>query len=106
MTPRLSAIELRPSYLMRRKHFSLVSSLIILWVPTVEGANPWKATTEYVSDNEHAFVSSSEVSACSVEPGTAQDVSLIVRRSNTAVDRDLTTCDSWKFWASRAHHLA
>ncbi|KAI9437958.1 hypothetical protein H4582DRAFT_1951670 [Lactarius indigo] len=42
--------------------------------------------TEYASDNEHAFVSSSEVSACSVEPGSTQDLSLIVRRCNTTID--------------------
>ncbi|KAI9449065.1 FAD dependent oxidoreductase [Lactarius psammicola] len=34
---------------------------------------------EYDSDNEHAFVSSSEVSACSVEPGSTQDVGLILQ---------------------------
>ncbi|KAI9454043.1 FAD-binding domain-containing protein [Lactarius psammicola] len=35
--------------------------------------------TEYASDNEHSFVSSSEASACSVEPGSAQDVGLILQ---------------------------
>ncbi|KAI9449066.1 FAD-binding domain-containing protein [Lactarius psammicola] len=34
---------------------------------------------EYISDNEHALVSSSEVAACSVEPGSAQDVGLILQ---------------------------
>ncbi|KAH8978084.1 FAD-binding domain-containing protein [Lactarius hatsudake] len=40
----------------------------------------------YISDNEHALVSSSEASACSVEPGSTQDVGLILyilRRSRT-----------------------
>ncbi|KAI0260042.1 FAD-binding domain-containing protein [Gloeopeniophorella convolvens] len=35
-------------------------------------------STQYVADNEHSFVSSSAPSACSVEPGTAQDVSTII----------------------------
>jgi hypothetical protein len=61
---------------------------MMLCVPTVEHANPWKAATEYVSDNEHTFVSSDEVSTCSVEPGSAQDVGLIVRRSNFTVASD------------------
>ncbi|KAF8267728.1 FAD-binding domain-containing protein [Lactarius quietus] len=34
---------------------------------------------EYVSDNEHALYSSSQASACSVEPGSAQDVGLIIQ---------------------------
>ncbi|KAF8267724.1 hypothetical protein EI94DRAFT_1801300 [Lactarius quietus] len=33
----------------------------------------------YVFDNEHAYASSSQESACSVEPGSAQDVSLILQ---------------------------
>ncbi|KAH9033339.1 FAD-binding domain-containing protein [Lactarius pseudohatsudake] len=33
----------------------------------------------YVSDNKHALVSSSEASACSVEPGSTQDVGLILQ---------------------------
>jgi len=37
-----------------------------------------KAAPEYSSDNYHASTASSEVSACSVEPGSAGDVSLIV----------------------------
>ncbi|KAF8267726.1 hypothetical protein EI94DRAFT_1700781 [Lactarius quietus] len=42
-------------------------------------ADLWAAETEYVSDNAHAFASSSQESACSVEPGSAQDVSLILQ---------------------------
>ncbi|KAI9449068.1 FAD dependent oxidoreductase [Lactarius psammicola] len=34
---------------------------------------------EYISDNEHAFVSSSEVAACSIEPGSVNDVGLILQ---------------------------
>ena len=37
-----------------------------------------QAAPEYSSDNYHASSSSSEVSACSVEPGSARDVSKIV----------------------------
>ncbi|KAH9024017.1 FAD-binding domain-containing protein [Lactarius deliciosus] len=36
-------------------------------------------STEYLSDNEHVFVSSSETSACSVEPGSTQDLGLILQ---------------------------
>ncbi|KAI0265073.1 FAD-binding domain-containing protein [Gloeopeniophorella convolvens] len=36
-------------------------------------------STQYIADNDHSFVSSSAPSACSVEPGTAQDVSTIIR---------------------------
>ncbi|KAH9168081.1 FAD-binding domain-containing protein [Lactarius sanguifluus] len=36
-------------------------------------------STQYDADNEHAIVSSSQVSACSVEPGSAADVSVILR---------------------------
>ncbi|KAF8263464.1 FAD-binding domain-containing protein [Lactarius quietus] len=35
-------------------------------------------STQYVSDNAHALVSSSQESACSVEPGTAADVGVIL----------------------------
>ncbi|KAF8273424.1 hypothetical protein EI94DRAFT_1795193 [Lactarius quietus] len=35
-------------------------------------------STQYVSDNFHYALSSSQVSACSVEPGTAGDVSIIL----------------------------
>ncbi|KAF8257313.1 FAD-binding domain-containing protein [Lactarius quietus] len=35
--------------------------------------------TEYVSDNEHALFSSSQPSACSVEPGSSQDLGLIIQ---------------------------
>ncbi|KAH8978950.1 FAD-binding domain-containing protein [Lactarius akahatsu] len=34
---------------------------------------------EYLSDNEHVSVSSSEASACSVEPGSTQDLGLILQ---------------------------
>ena len=86
---KLSAIKSRPSYRTRRKCFSLVSTAHrLVGVYSVEHADLWKAATEYASDNEHAFVSSSEVSACSVEPGSAQDVGLIVRGSNNTVDLD------------------
>ena len=35
-------------------------------------------STQYIADNEHAALSSTQASACSVEPGSAADVSLIV----------------------------
>ncbi|KAH9054222.1 FAD-binding domain-containing protein [Lactarius vividus] len=37
------------------------------------------SSTEYLSDNEHALVSSTEASACSVEPGSTQDLGLILQ---------------------------
>ncbi len=37
-----------------------------------------EATPEYMTDIWHAAISSSEVSACSVEPGSSEDVSKIV----------------------------
>ena len=87
MTSKPFAVKLRPAYRTRPKYFSLVSSTHLLVVPTVEHAEPWKAATQYVFDNEHAFLSSSEVSACSVEPGSSRDVGQIVRRPNTALDK-------------------
>ena len=48
-----------------------------------------KATAEYVADNGHTFVSSSEGSACSVEPGSTNDVGLIVRNSSVTAYFDL-----------------
>jgi hypothetical protein len=38
-----------------------------------------KAASEYLFDISHASSASSEASACSVEPGSAEDVSKIVR---------------------------
>ena len=87
MTSKLFAVKLRPPYRTRPKYFSPVSTPHPLVVPTVEHADLWKAAPEYVSDNEHAFPSSDEVSACSVEPGSPKDVGQIVRRSNTAADK-------------------
>ena len=86
MTSNSFAVKLRPSYQTCPKYFSPVSTPHRVVVSTVERAASWKAATEYVSDNEHAYVSSSEASACSVEPGSAHDVGKIVRRSSTAVD--------------------
>jgi hypothetical protein len=37
-------------------------------------------SSQYIADNEHAWISSSAVSACSVEPGSAADVGAIVWR--------------------------
>ena len=37
-----------------------------------------QAATEYLLDIEHAYTSSTEDSACSVEPGSAEDVGEIV----------------------------
>jgi hypothetical protein len=87
MTSKTSAIKSCPLYRTRRKYFSLVSTGHRA-LPIVERTDPWKAAAEYVSDNEHAFVSSSQPSACSVEPGSVQDVGLIVCRSYTTVDYD------------------
>jgi FAD/FMN-containing dehydrogenase len=36
-------------------------------------------STQYIADNEHAVLSSSQASACSVEPGSVEDVSEILR---------------------------
>ena len=87
MTIRPFAVKLRPSYRTRPKYFSSVSTPHPVVVSTVEQADSWKAATEYVSNNKHAYLSSSEVSACSVEPGSAHDVGQIVHRSNTALDK-------------------
>jgi hypothetical protein len=37
-------------------------------------------SSQYIADNKHALISSSAVSACSVEPGSATDIGVIVRR--------------------------
>ncbi|KAI0289880.1 hypothetical protein B0F90DRAFT_1825825 [Multifurca ochricompacta] len=36
-------------------------------------------TPQYVADNDHAFISSSDSSACSVEPGSTEDVAVILQ---------------------------
>ncbi|KAH9008820.1 hypothetical protein EDB84DRAFT_58624, partial [Lactarius hengduanensis] len=36
-------------------------------------------STQYNADIDHSFISSSQVSACSVEPGSAADVSVVLR---------------------------
>ncbi|KAI9449853.1 FAD-binding domain-containing protein [Lactarius psammicola] len=36
-------------------------------------------STQYIADNKHAVISSTQASACSVEPGSAADVSVILR---------------------------
>ncbi|KAN0133066.1 FAD-binding domain containing protein [Lactarius tabidus] len=36
-------------------------------------------STQYIADNEHAIISSTQESACSVEPGSAADVGAILR---------------------------
>jgi hypothetical protein len=41
-----------------------------------------QAASEYLLDIEHAAPSSTEASACSVEPGSVEDVSEIVRQSD------------------------
>jgi hypothetical protein len=41
-----------------------------------------QAAPEYLLDMAHASASSSEMSACSVEPGSTEDVSKIVRHLN------------------------
>jgi hypothetical protein len=41
-----------------------------------------QATSEYLSDISHYSFASSEASACTVEPGSAEDVSKIVRSSD------------------------
>jgi hypothetical protein len=44
-------------------------------------SDEYQATLEYLFDISHSSASSSEASACSVEPGTAKDLSRIVRLS-------------------------
>ncbi|KAI0260022.1 FAD-binding domain-containing protein [Gloeopeniophorella convolvens] len=43
----------------------------------------YPSSPQYTSDNLHAFVTSSEASACSVEPGSAKDVGAILRIIST-----------------------
>ena len=38
-----------------------------------------QASANYLSDISHAFLSSTEAAACSVEPGSTEDVREIVR---------------------------
>ena len=38
-----------------------------------------QASTNYLSDISHSSISSTESSACSVEPGSTEDVNVIVR---------------------------
>ena len=42
----------------------------------------YQASSEYLSDISHPAPSASETSVCSVEPGSTEDVSKIVRRSD------------------------
>jgi hypothetical protein len=56
-----------------RELFSHLSSFILMG---------YQASLGYVSDNSHPAPSASEESVCSVEPGSAEDVSKIVRCSD------------------------
>ncbi|KAI0296916.1 hypothetical protein B0F90DRAFT_1743332 [Multifurca ochricompacta] len=64
-------VRLHEDYLgVCKKIASSVSSASQVFYPT---------SPEYVADNEHSFISSSEASACSVEPGCAKDLSAILQ---------------------------
>jgi hypothetical protein len=66
-----------------------------------------QATAQYLSDISHNFVSSSEESACSVEPGSAEDVSKIVRQcpSVLLILISLIVISSCVSWDLLAHLL-
>ncbi|KAH8987977.1 FAD dependent oxidoreductase [Lactarius hatsudake] len=52
----------------RERHIQFLSALL-----------PDEDSTQYNADIEHSIISSSQVSTCSVEPGSAADVSVILR---------------------------
>ncbi|KAI0058448.1 FAD-binding domain-containing protein [Artomyces pyxidatus] len=66
-------------------HFTCISSILSTQVCKPSGycrysSNRWhSASTSYESDISHWAVSSSAISTCSVEPGTAADVGIILR---------------------------
>ena len=78
LTPRIPAIKLQQPSLALHKYFSLVRASFnhsLIYSNLMDNL----AAPEYLFDIEHAFSSSSLAAACSVEPGTAEDVSKIVR---------------------------
>src|ERR1700743_47019 len=77
------AIRLRQLYPVLHKYLSLVSaSFSYLGYSDLMGN---QAAPEYLFDISHPASSSTEASACSVEPGSAEDVSKIVRLTRSDV---------------------
>jgi hypothetical protein len=68
------AIRLQQLSLAFLKCFSLVSASFSHFFNLIND----QAASEYSFDIEHAYSSSNEASACSVEPGSAEDVAEIV----------------------------
>ena len=60
---------------------------------------------QYTEDNEHWASSSSQASECSVEPGTAEDVGIIVCDFLSVHQMPLRAIYSCKSWAIIALHL-
>ena len=60
----------------------------ISWRSELTGRD--QASPQYSSDISHTYVSSSEDSACSVEPGSAEDVSNIVSYDSPFLSLSLT----------------
>jgi hypothetical protein len=61
-----------------RRYISLVSTLSVHPMVAKELMIHPQAAPQYTADNFHYALSSSQESACSVEPGSAEDVSKIV----------------------------
>ena len=78
LTSFLPAIGLQPPSPMFHKYFSLVSASFSDSLIRSQLIGD-QAASEYLFDISHASSASSEESACSVEPGSAEDVSKIVR---------------------------
>ncbi len=69
------AVGLQQPSQMLHKYFILVCAPYIACYHKLIGV---QAAPEYLSDTLHTYKQCSEVSACSVEPGSAEDVSKIV----------------------------
>jgi hypothetical protein len=69
-----------------------------------------QASPEYSYDISHASISSTQASACSVEPGSAEDVGKIVRclysESIIRFFADIRVFHSYISWDQAEHHLA
>jgi hypothetical protein len=77
LTSCVPAVRLQKVSLALHKSFTLVSATLShLHNSNMTG---YQASSEYISDISHAASSSTQKSACSVEPGTVEDVSKIVR---------------------------
>jgi len=81
------AMRLQQLSLVIHRFFFPVSRSLIM----ILHSNGYKDSSEYLFDISHPAPSASEVSVCSVEPGSVEDVSKIVRSSDLMQQPHLPT---------------